>query len=798
MSSSGASSTSDGDSQTTGLLISISIGIPILLLCLFLFDLLRKRVPSVFEARRLLSANRQNLDYFSNRVYSPSPPSYRLFGWVGPVLNLELDTIVETHGLDTALYLRYLRSMAVLCFLLCLPCAALLPVYFTASNKDLPDSDDMKTAGIERFSLANVPSDDPWRYWVTLTVDYVVTILVCVFLWFNLSLYSRDRTRYRSKRNPANYAILVQDIPSPNCSEEAVSEYWQNLFPDDVFRTYFIRDGSKLVKYKNKFWNAVTNRERVEWTKEFRPKPEGSSDKQQRCSKFPCAVSSVDKNSVEYWTEQQHHYERKISLNQCANDAAPSKAAIVVLKTRRAAAVASQTLFSCKENEWRVSHAPEPYAVNWNALKIPSNQVQIRSWISIVLVTLLTLFWVIPVTAIMGLANLASLSKIEVAGSMPFSFLESVAGWGAVPLGIVESFLPAVILSVFLGLVPTFLRMIVNISRITSLGAVDNLVRDYYFNFVTVSNFLFVALGATLLSDSVIPKIKDDPSVTVDLLAEAFPKQATFMMNFILLKALIESPLQLLQLARVLIRAYQLKRVAVTPRQRENVDTGNTFFAYARYYGIGQLVLLLGIIYSTIQPFIMPVCVAYFSITYIVCKYNLCYSMYNRYQDGGRMYGGAMYGLWIGLFLHLLTMIGLFGLNKNAAQSALIVIPAFFAIVFVRQCRKSFDRVAEHGAVLNTEIRAEEEGGEESISEGLAEKYTHPGFKPLPDPIENLNGVGDNTGDYRSIREGDTIETSGNVNGDHVDMENHSISPDSTTEWRDTNPPNMTQQDASL
>lgn len=741
----------DTDSQTAGLIINLVIGIPTLLICFLLFDILRKRVPSVFEARRTLNHRRDPLDYNGRRVYTPPSPSYRLFGWVGPVLRLELDTIAETHGLDTALYLKYLRGMATLFFVMIITSAALLPVFFTADNKNLPQGDPLRTVGIQRFSLSNVSEDDSWRFWIVLAVEYFITALVCMYLSFQFSIYSKDRKHYRSAKHPQNYSILVQDIPARSFTDDAVRHYWERLFPGLVEYVYLVHDGRKLVVKKQKFWNAVTKRERAEWDMEFNEKLAGARPMHKTGKCTCCRGASAKVDSIQYWTEQQNHYSGKIALYQQdmdARHAPPTRAAIVVFKTRRAASVAAQTSFASTENEWRVIRAPEPNAVNWNALSIGSKLLPVRNGITVVSSVLLTLFWIIPVTAIMGLANLGALADITIRGQQPFSFLDNVADWSPVLTGLIQSLLPAIILSVFLSLVPTFLRMFVSVSRVGSLAKMDNIVRDWYFNFVTFSNFLFVALSGTLLND--LQKIISQPSSTIDLLATAVPKQAGFIMNFILLKALSETPQQLLQIGRVAVRWIMLKFLARTPRERKNVDTGNTIFVYLRYYAMAQLIGLLGIIYSTVQPFVTLVCFAYFAINYIVWKYNLCYSLHNPYQDGGSMYGGALYGLWVGLFVHLLTIIGLFGLNKKPAQSALAVIPAVFAVLFIRHCRRRYDRILEHGSGLETYmVVAEEDDGEDVVPDSLPQKYIHPGFDPLPDPVENMNGVDGNDGEER-------------------------------------------------
>lgn len=736
------------DSQTAGIVINLIIGTVVLLVSLILFDILRGRIPTIFEARRTLNTRRTNLDYHNKRVYSPAPPSRRAFGWICPVLRLELETISETHGPDIALYLRFLRFMCVLFIVLLIPTIPLLPVYYTADNKDLPEGDDLRTVGIQQLSLANLKRDDSWRFWITLAADYIIVIVVLVLLYREFTYYSKIRRRYRASDNPANYAILVQDIPQTDCSEEAVHSYWSRLFPNDVERVYFVHDASKLVTKKTKFWQAVTLRERAEWNLAYNTKLDGQRPTHKIGSIIPCAGSPRERvDSIRYYTERQSHYSSKLALYQQEIDprnSPPTHAAIVVFKNRRTAAVASQTNFSGQENQWRVTRAPEPNAVNWNSIPIPGYQCFFRYSVTVILTMLLTIFWIIPVTIIMSFANLSKLAEITINEKQPFSFLEDVMDWSPVVRGFIESTLPAVILSVFLGLIPTFIRMFISIARISSLATVDERVRDFYFNFVVFSNFLFVIVAGSLLEK--LAEIIETPSKVISFLASSAPKQGSFIMNFVILKGLSETPKELLQIGRVLVRWFFLTFLARTPRQRTTADTGNTIFAFFRYYAMAQLIALLGLVYSTISPLIVPCCLLYFITSYFVMKYNLCYSMFNHFQTGGRMYGGALYGVWIGLFLHLLTMIGIFGLNSSPAQSVLSIIPAVVVACFLGYLLNSFRRILEHGSALETMVRIEEMGDEDTIEAELAEKYIHPGFIPLPDPVENLNGVDGNDG----------------------------------------------------
>ena len=179
-------------------------------------------------------------------------------------------------------------------------------------------------------------------------------------------------------------------------------------------------------------------------------------------------------------------------------------------------------------------------------------------------------------------------------------------------------------------------------------------------------------------------------------------------MNFILITTGTEVPRELLQLGRVITRKIKLWFFAKTQRQREEADVGEMEMDYIGFHSTSQNVSLLGLVYCTIQPFVIPICMAYFALTYVVFKYNLCYSLCNEYEDGGRMYGGELYGVWIGLFSNLLSMVGVFTLNSSPAQSVLIIIPTVVSVMFMLQCHKSFSHFLEHGSSLETQDRIDE------------------------------------------------------------------------------------------
>lgn len=751
--------TADIRIQTTGLYINLTFGTIITVLCIFLFDILRRNIPSVYEGRRKLNLDGDPLDYMGNRVATPPAPSYRVLGWLLPTLRLDLNTIADTHGLDAALFLRYMQFMLSLFCVLAVSTIFTLPVYLTGP----PDT---SIRGLNKLSISNA-GNDQWRFWIVLVVEYAITIFVFYHMRRQLELYSIYRRRYRASSHPANYAIVVQDIPSDYRSEKTVHDYWNFIFPDEIAAVFFVQDARRLEKHKEQFWYTVDKRERAEH-KQYRQEQKKLRKRQRKGEQIDSNPKSLHSDpdtvdtsgncfgqcaprdathAVAYWRERQNRHYAKVVAHQTRKEEGSyplTRSAIVVFNNRRAASVAAQTNFARTEHEWRVERAPEPEAINWGALCVTGWTIYIRQMITTLLGVSFTMFWVIPITAIMSMVSISNLENLEIGGEKPLAFLKVINDWPQWASSVIQSNLPTVILIIFLSFVPSIFGAFVSISRIISEAHRDMLVRDWYFLFVTFSNFLFVVFAGTLLQE--MTRIIKKPAEVIDILAKSIPKQAAFMVNFIILTALTETPRELLQLFRIAIRWFKLKFLAKTERQRSEADTGDMEMDYVGFYATGQLVTLLGLVYCTIQPLIIYACMIYFGINFVVLKYNLCYAFYNEYQDGGRMFGGAIYSVWVGLFVHLLTMIGVLGLNKTPSQSVLIIIPAVGAVLFLLHCRKTYSRVFEHGSALETQDRLEAfegTGGVDSIPKERAELYIHPGFEELPalDKLENLNGV---------------------------------------------------------
>uniref|UniRef100_A0A7S0T5P3 CSC1/OSCA1-like 7TM region domain-containing protein n=1 Tax=Erythrolobus madagascarensis TaxID=708628 RepID=A0A7S0T5P3_9RHOD len=98
------------------------------------------------------------------------------------------------------------------------------------------------------------------------------------------------------------------------------------------------------------------------------------------------------------------------------------------------------------------------------------------------------------------------------------------------------------------------------------------------------------------------------------------------------------------------------------------------------------------------MPFICVITTCYFALQYIYTKYTIGFTKANKWDDGGYMFRGALKQIIMGLYVKILTMIGLLGLNKAAGPAALEAIPLVCVMVFHHYVNKMYPPVIKYGS----------------------------------------------------------------------------------------------------
>lgn len=210
---------------------------------------------------------------------------------------------------------------------------------------------------------------------------------------------------------------------------------------------------------------------------------------------------------------------------------------------------------------------------------------------------------------------------------------------------LIEGYLPIVALAIFMGLLPVYLMSIAKLYGIKSWLGLKLRVQSLYFWFLVVNVFLVTALSSSILSS--IQAIIDDPSSALDLLGESIPASSTFFINYILLESLVGPAVELLQISRLVVQPLMIKLgIAKTPRSLAVLYLPPVYDYSLRYPMLG-LVVLLGLIFSTIAPLVLIPIVLLFGVVHYITKVNFD-GVYSKTQvdSGGLFYAKAVGHFW--------------------------------------------------------------------------------------------------------------------------------------------------------
>lgn len=718
------------DEKTIGLLYIVGIGLLVGLIVLIIFSCLRPKLPHVYQFRRLLNRYRSYNNFNGARVGFPSKrPETGLFGWLGPALGTKEDEIVSRIGLDAAMFLRFVKSQLLSFAIVTLVCCLVLwPAYGTASNKDLPKladgtNDPKFVEGLQILSLSNVPVKDA-RVWATILMEYFVCAVFLYFLHRDYSQYAVYRREYRTTENPANYAIAVYDIPTGMNTEDAVRERFELMVPGQVSEVVLARKAKKGMKAEKLLGKMISKKERAEF---LRAQDNVEPMTRPGCCGF-CMCWKPKVEAVPFFTGEQERLEADITDQGLK--APNANSAIVVFKNKRAASLIVQANQGNNSNEWTAHRAGEPEAVHWPAFHIPGYQAVWRSLAVIAFVFFMTFFWIIPATAIMGLANLTSLAQVE-----GMDWLQGILDANAQIVGLIETALPAIILSVFFALIPTFFRLAVSQTRLHSLHIIDSKTRNYFYFFTIFASFVFVVFAGSIFEE--LEAIRKDPSQLPTLLAAAIPRNGLFFASFVLVKTFIPLFLMLLNPGRIIVRWIKLK-LAKTERERRAAEETGSLFAYFKFYGICMMMSLIGLTYSTLAPVVPLTVLTFYCLSYAIFKHNIIFASHRKWDGGGWDYPGAFYSVIVSLVLKQFTMIGVMGLFQTPVQSTLAIFPPVVTILFGIWCHKRYNRVSLHGS-LHDQYSAGSKIDE--IPDRYQGLYRHPGVSLKP--YKNLSGMED-------------------------------------------------------
>lgn len=452
-----------------------------------IFLVLRSKMKRVYRPRTFLST-------VPEPMRSDDLPLGR-FNWLSPFRNMPDEYVLNHQSLDGYLYLRFLKMLVVICFVGCLiTWPILFPVNATAGGG---------RKQFDMLSFANITNLEKNRYYAHVFVGWI-------FFTFVLYVITRESIYYINIRNayllsPFNAArissrtVLFTDVPV----EYLKLDKLHALFGATIRRAWLTTDCKELdkeVENRDKVamklegaeikLSKVANKRRLKAEKKANkvkqieaPKTEKDAAAAEAASAPGGAVADVEAgpSTSEYLIKKDRPMHRlgkipligkkvdtidwsrselktlipKVQKEQTTlrkGDGKLLPAVFVEFTTQTAAQAAFRRMSARKAPRFyprTISSTPDE--IIWKNLKIKKTERTARKFGTNTFLTLMIIFWAIPV-AIVGLISNVNYLTVK----LPWlGFINSIP---PVILGVVTGLLPSIMLSVLMSLVPVVCR----------------------------------------------------------------------------------------------------------------------------------------------------------------------------------------------------------------------------------------------------------------------------------------------------------------------------------------------------
>ncbi|CAI7635422.1 unnamed protein product [Penicillium glandicola] len=740
--------------------LGTSIGVTILLA--LLFSLVRPRHSLVY-APKVKHADLK---------HTPPPMGKGLFAWVKPVINTREAQLIETVGLDAAIFLRFTKMCRnIFIFLSIIGCLVMIPVNVTQSKGS---TDATTSSTFNMMTPLNITN--PTAIWSQVVCAWAFDLIVAFFLWRNYRVVRNLRRQYfqssEYQRSLHARTLMITDIPSNSRTDEGILRLTDQVNPTAALpRAAIGRNVRDLPRIIKEHEEVVRKLESV--LAKYLKNPDRLPAKRPtlrppRKQRNQLSGSKVD--AIDYLTVRIRVLEEEIKHGRASIDrrnAMPYGFASWD-NIEHAHAVAWNARRKHPEGT-TITLAPRPSDIIWENLPLTKSARKWKRLVNFVWVTCLTLVWIVPNGLIaIFLSNLSNLGLVWPAFQTSLATNPNV--WAAVQ-GIAS---PALTSLVYLALPVIFRRLSIQGGSKTKTSRERHVLGHLYAFFVFNNLIVFSLFSAAwYFVTFVIDKTNDHEDAWQAILesrmyaklVSALCTVSPFWVTYLLQRNL-GAAIDLVQLVTMVWVWFSKTFLSPTPRQAIEW-TAPPPFDYASYYNYFLFYATVAFCFATLQPIVLPVTALYFGVDAMLKKYLLMYVFVTKNESGG--------AFWRVLFNRLIfatilanVIIALVAKSSGTWTMVFCVIPLpFLMLGFKIYCMKTFDSDCEfyNRANLSDAEALGVNGSDKKASDRLNAKFGHPAlYKPLLTPMVHAKAAaalkeiyqgrldhGDTAGEYSDI-----------------------------------------------
>mmetsp|Transcript_126570 Transcript_126570/g.253047 ORF Transcript_126570/g.253047 Transcript_126570/m.253047 type:complete len:824 (+) Transcript_126570:45-2516(+) len=649
--------------NSPGDLTSILTGLGLNMVAMFaigvMFWIMRMRYPRIYVNNALDGGT------------APRSVSDLPLGWVWASLRTTTDEAVVCAGLDQALLIDFCDvAMRILVRIAVPTTLVLCPLhYFLGGNraKELGDN-------LSRVAMGNVVRPHPWIMYVHAFFVWLVVLITLGTVNQSMQAFLVRRARWlKELPYPQASTILVEGIPE-NCRSDAkLREFFEQLFSSsDIRAAHIVKDTGELMKLHQNMLALEDKLQKaeVEWAtkdhaEEFRPHA-----RHHILAERTDAITLYQKQIAAL---EEHIKEKRALVIEAAQShvgGVNTRNGFVTFAHRREAELAVNLQYSNICVEWQVSYAPEPEGVDWNDLRRninPRINVLLMSIGYAIIMALYVLF--LPVC--IATTNLAYTCKLG-----PLQNL-----WMAIA--------PSLSLTIFMSFLPTVMIKTFDAFFILKSKTWCQLkLQDWYFWFQVFFVILVTAIGTNFFE--FVKVVASKPTSLFILLARQMPEASHFYMDYLILQCTLQvwSLIRSAQIGKFLAaRAVFEEEEARVLSEPEDQD----------YFGIGSrsaratIMLLIGIIFSTLSPLVSVLSMAFFFVSRIVYGYLIVFAETKKPDLGGAFFVLQLQHVQVGLGIFCILMTGVLTVMSPSVIPPAIAAPSlFYTLLSAKSFREEY------------------------------------------------------------------------------------------------------------
>ncbi|KAJ1766801.1 hypothetical protein EV179_004376 [Coemansia sp. RSA 487] len=699
--------------------------------CLLVFSMLRMQWPELYSHRLRL------------RYMRPSNIPRTLFGWVYPIVTMSDRHVLETIGLDAVLFFRAYRMFIYMFFTLAVfGMVILYPVNLFWSKEyqgdgeshtvfDSPLSYVTEMGG--RYSVAHVFMAYGFAAILFFYIDRFALHAITM-RWHYLLLTRRSgnsRTLMVTRlppelRTPRKLARFVQGMgvgavesvhipPADGELNKALAARASALQGLETTYTAYLGNPCRARSYDPVLLKRVVLAEGADardierrllyrWAKQRKGACKQPIDRPRTLvphtetlpedliatshAWLPRAVwPFVRVDGIDYWRYRLTEADRRLQAARDAFVRAPAGAvAFVTMQRPVDAYIISQLSVHARPSACRIHMAPEARAVAWRNVARPHARRLVRFMAGVVMTVALLLLWCVPVILISTLISLRFLVT-RVPG------LVDVVKNNKFVRSLLSYTLPSLILTIFMTILPRLLWSFVLVGGDRSFAEADKdmLIRHLYFLVI----YIVIIFG---MSGSVWSSIYDlftDFGGFWSQLVQVLPQMASWYCVYVMLYGAGYQVMKLLHLKSV-CRFLFIQARARTPRDYMRAISP-VFIDWGTFQPYTVLFFFIGILYSHLQPLLLPMTVLYFLVGLIVMKYMCVYAWYFRHQSAGAIWPILVRRMVVCVILYQALTTAVFASNDNhwfvAPMIVLLLFSWYYFWVRCKYLRRLSDAV---------------------------------------------------------------------------------------------------------